>query len=214
MRYKQTVVVFVVAIALLTVKAKGGEQEPRKTSEQLNSVEVDVGGATSYANVDTRNGAPKTDPSPTKIVEDGTKKHDAFSAKAEKAATSRNTIRGKHIKYNPYILFAMLVVPLLLTFCRQKLFLWSRGILFMFCSMEKRGMSKAPDTSKLVMGNNKTRRYKTIVFIRHGESDWNEIFNKSKLLLFTRLIRGLFREAMLFMSDHSVFIDSPLSKKE
>ena len=59
MRYKQTVVVFVVAIALLTVKAKGGEQEPRKTSEQLNSVEVDVGGATSYANVETRNGAPK-----------------------------------------------------------------------------------------------------------------------------------------------------------
>ena len=214
MRYKQTVVVFVVAIALLTVKAKGGEQEPRKTSEQLNSVEVDVGGATSYANVETRNGAPKTDPSPTKIVEDGTKKHDAFSAKAEKkAATSRNAIRGKHIKYNPYILFAMLVVPLLLTFCRQKLFLWSRGILFMFCSMEKRGMSKAPDTSKLVMGNNKTRRYKTIVFIRHGESDWNEIFNKSKLLLLPRLIRGLFREAMLFMSDHSVFIDSPLSKE-
>ena len=103
MRYKQTVVVFVVAIALLTVKAKGGEQEPRKTSEQLNSVEVDVGGATSYANVETRNGAPKTDPSPTKIVEDGTKKHDAFSAKAEKKLRHReilfveNTLNTTHI---------------------------------------------------------------------------------------------------------------------
>eukprot|EP00943_MAST-04B_sp_MAST-4B-sp1_P009346 g9346.t1 len=121
--------------------------------------------------------------------------------------------RAKHIRYNPYVLFAMMIVPLLLTFCRQKLFIWTRGILFMMFSMEKRGMSKAPDTDKLVMGNSQTRKVKTIVFIRHGESDWNEIFNKSKVLLLPRLIRGLFREAMLFMSDHSVFIDSPLSKE-
>ena len=125
----------------------------------------------------------------------------------------RQQHRQKHIKYNPYVLFAMMIVPLLLTFCRQKLFIWSRGILFMFISMEKRGMNKAPDTAKLVMGTKQNRRSKTIVFIRHGESDWNEIFNKSKVLLLPRLIRGLFREAMLFMSDHSVFIDSPLSKE-
>ena len=68
MRFKQTAVVFAVAIALLAAKVKGVEQEPRKTSEQLNSVEVDVGGATSYANVDTRDGAPKANPPPTKKI--------------------------------------------------------------------------------------------------------------------------------------------------
>ena len=33
----------------------------------------------------------------------------------------RQQHRQKHIKYNPYVLFAMMIVPLLLTFCRQKL---------------------------------------------------------------------------------------------
>jgi broad specificity phosphatase PhoE len=52
-----------------------------------------------------------------------------------------------------------------------------------------------------------------VIFIRHGESDWNLIFNKNKLLLLPRLIWGLIREACNYMFDNSVFIDSPLSSE-
>lgn len=69
---------------------------------------------------------------------------------------------------------------------------------------------KAPDSGKLT--EEETNR-KTIIFIRHGESDWNEIFNKSKLLLLPRLIFGVMREILYIPTSHSVFIDSPLSKE-
>lgn len=54
---------------------------------------------------------------------------------------------------------------------------------------------------------------KTVIFIRHGESDWNEIFNKNKLLLLPRLVWGIIRETLYIPTSHSVFIDSPLSKE-
>lgn len=70
---------------------------------------------------------------------------------------------------------------------------------------------KAPDTV-LLKGLSPPVR-KTVIFIRHGESDWNEIFNKNKLLLLPRLIWGIVREVLYLPTSHSVFIDSPLSKE-
>ena len=70
--------------------------------------------------------------------------------------------------------------------------------------------TQAPDAGQL-QDVSPTR--KTVVFVRHGESDWNEIFNKSKLLLLPRLLYGVFRELLYIPTSHSIFIDSPLSKE-
>mmetsp|Transcript_63626 Transcript_63626/g.138501 ORF Transcript_63626/g.138501 Transcript_63626/m.138501 type:complete len:362 (+) Transcript_63626:70-1155(+) len=55
---------------------------------------------------------------------------------------------------------------------------------------------------------------KRIVFVRHGESAWNECFNRrlDPWFLF-RLLTALYREAMLLLCLDSVFIDSPLSSQ-
>ena len=129
---------------------------------------------------------------------------------SETAPEDKPAKKKKKSQNNPFVLITILIVPILLSFCRAKLYFWCRGIVFLLLSSEKRGMSKAPDTEKLIKSKS---RKKTIIFIRHGESDWNEIFNKSKIKLLPRLIRGLFREAMYFVTDNSVFIDSPLSQE-
>jgi broad specificity phosphatase PhoE len=54
------------------------------------------------------------------------------------------------------------------------------------------------------------------VFVRHGESTWNEIFNRDTglqrlLWMPLRVVRGLVREASALLSSESTFLDSPLS---
>eukprot|EP00929_Paragymnodinium_shiwhaense_P008479 TRINITY_DN112435_c0_g1_i1.p1 TRINITY_DN112435_c0_g1~~TRINITY_DN112435_c0_g1_i1.p1 ORF type:complete len:439 (-),score=129.33 TRINITY_DN112435_c0_g1_i1:80-1396(-) len=110
----------------------------------------------------------------------------------------------------------LIVVPLVALFCHAKLFLWLKGIFFFVLSSEKKGMSKAEDTANLVSAikGADALESKIIIFVRHGESDWNQIFNKSKLLLLPRLILGLFTElTMLPSASNSVFIDSQLSEE-
>lgn len=52
---------------------------------------------------------------------------------------------------------------------------------------------------------------KTIVFIRHGESSWNEMFNRGFGPGFVlRVVRGLILEFHRMTLGDSVFIDSPL----
>eukprot|EP01060_Flectonema_neradi_P003501 TRINITY_DN1225_c0_g1_i1.p1 TRINITY_DN1225_c0_g1~~TRINITY_DN1225_c0_g1_i1.p1 ORF type:complete len:372 (+),score=46.45 TRINITY_DN1225_c0_g1_i1:42-1157(+) len=52
---------------------------------------------------------------------------------------------------------------------------------------------------------------KEIIFIRHGESQWNEIFNRGKLLLLPRLLINIVVELMYLPFKHkSVFLDSCL----
>lgn len=53
---------------------------------------------------------------------------------------------------------------------------------------------------------------KRVVFIRHGESDWNEIFNRGFGPMFpVRVVTGLLRELFKLPSRDSLFVDSPLS---
>jgi hypothetical protein len=92
----------------------------------------------------------------------------------------------------------------------RSLALWLRGLLFCITWMEKKNFKKAPDAKKYL--NGKILSERTLIFIRHGESDWNEIFNKEKALLLPRLFFGLLREfTKCFHSQDSVFLDSPLS---
>eukprot|EP01063_Lacrimia_lanifica_P005449 TRINITY_DN1321_c0_g1_i1.p1 TRINITY_DN1321_c0_g1~~TRINITY_DN1321_c0_g1_i1.p1 ORF type:complete len:361 (+),score=123.34 TRINITY_DN1321_c0_g1_i1:69-1151(+) len=52
---------------------------------------------------------------------------------------------------------------------------------------------------------------KEFIFIRHGESEWNEVFNRSKVMLVPRLVVGIVREFFHMPFKHqSLFLDSPL----
>eukprot|EP00924_Labyrinthula_sp_SR-Ha-C_P010287 maker-scaffold_23-snap-gene-2.4-mRNA-1 protein AED:0.28 eAED:0.28 QI:200/1/1/1/1/1/2/59/369 len=76
--------------------------------------------------------------------------------------------------------------------------------------------SKLPSTSK---NNFKTNNKKRIIFIRHAESAWNEVFNKGfnlqekngKKSFPNRLFSALGLEFKMLTSLDSVFFDSPLS---
>ena len=95
----------------------------------------------------------------------------------------------------------------------RSIFLWLRGLLFCVTWREKSGFNKALD-ALIFSKSTKNTIIKQIIFIRHGESDWNEIFNKEKLLLLPRLFFGILRECTkCFNSQDSVFLDAPLSEE-
>ena len=54
-----------------------------------------------------------------------------------------------------------------------------------------------------------TKRY---IFIRHGESEWNEVFNRGfhPIKFPIRLIKAIIREFILLVSKDSIFVDTPL----
>jgi broad specificity phosphatase PhoE len=91
---------------------------------------------------------------------------------------------------------------------KARLALWSNW--YFLLSRDKtcrKPVDGPPDFSK-----ESARRVK-IVFIRHGESEWNAVFNVGyKVFLPFRLVRALITEmAMLFRED-SIFFDAPLNK--
>ena len=90
--------------------------------------------------------------------------------------------------------------------------LYLSGTLQFVVSSEKKGMKRGIVSPDEVL-QCKTVEKKTLVFIRHGESVWNEMFNKGFIphsFLF-RLFRGILREFFLLTTRDSVFYDSPLS---
>mmetsp|Transcript_17643 Transcript_17643/g.25444 ORF Transcript_17643/g.25444 Transcript_17643/m.25444 type:complete len:353 (+) Transcript_17643:1076-2134(+) len=84
---------------------------------------------------------------------------------------------------------------------------------FMIYSKDSKGVgpkyNKDPDLIASTTTSNKRKR---LVFIRHGESDWNNVFNKGfNLSMFARLANAIRQEFFLLPSADSVFIDSPLN---
>lgn len=58
----------------------------------------------------------------------------------------------------------------------------------------------------------KKKRSKQVIFVRHGESQWNTVFNRGLNGTFpARLGSALQKEAQMFPTLNSVFVDSPLS---
>jgi hypothetical protein len=85
------------------------------------------------------------------------------------------------------------------------------GISFMILSKDGKGVGPKynpdPDTIK-----DRIVEKKTIIFLRHGESDWNNVFNKGiNLSIFSRLFKALFEEFKLIFRLDSKFMDSPLN---
>lgn len=65
-----------------------------------------------------------------------------------------------------------------------------------------------PDPKLMVNYNDK----KTIIFLRHGESDWNNVFNKGiNISMIKRFFSSLIEEYMMIFKLDSKFIDSPLN---
>jgi len=93
----------------------------------------------------------------------------------------------------------------------RKLGLYVYGLTHMLVSAERR-YHKAPDSGAMASA----RRRKRVIFIRHGESTWNETFNRGFGPLFpVRVARALLREVWLFLltKPYSVFMDAPLSSR-
>jgi hypothetical protein len=92
-----------------------------------------------------------------------------------------------------------------------KLQLYVEGMLFMVMSKDAKGLGpKYNPDPKLV--EKKPTVTKRIVFIRHGESDWNDVFNKGfGPSMLVRLVKAMIREMKLLVTMDSVFLDSPLN---
>lgn len=92
---------------------------------------------------------------------------------------------------------------------KARLAAWS--VWYFLASGDKK-LLKATDTA-IDKANPDCRRV-TIVFIRHGESKWNSVFNVgSKLLLPWRLLKALISELMVLFALDSIFFDSPLNSE-
>jgi len=99
-----------------------------------------------------------------------------------------------------YIIF-LIVIP------KGRVALW--GFWYFLVSGDNK--TRKPDDDPFQMDSPGCKRMK-VIFIRHGESDWNAVFNVgSKALLPIRLAQGLIREAFMVFDQDSLFIDSPLS---
>ena len=94
----------------------------------------------------------------------------------------------------------------------RKVRLYVFGGLTMVFGRDKRWESKRVDSQTVrVM---RTVTVKRLIFVRHGESEWNLIFNTgSKALMPFKLVAALLRELRFFFAcdDGSVLFDSPLT---
>jgi hypothetical protein len=99
-----------------------------------------------------------------------------------------------------------------------KVRMYSSALVFLCCSTDKkvpkRKVAEVDLTSTGINEKNVvSRKKKTMIFIRHGESTWNDTFNKSKLpwYFLPRLIYAWLYELSLIFVKDSWFFDSPLS---
>jgi len=123
------------------------------------------------------------------------------------------TVVGKE-EVPPDVLLGWIISIMLLYFLallsnrKGRLGIW--GFIYFFASSDKK--CRKPDDSTPAFTAPSCKRMK-VVFIRHGESEWNAVFNEgSKLTMPIRFFSALFAELLMFFEQDSVFFDSPLSK--
>lgn len=105
------------------------------------------------------------------------------------------------------------ILPVLL----QKCYLYTYSFIFMIASADTKGLKKV-DPPPLNVSGAKLVEKRRVVFLRHGESEWNLVFNKKPIILLPfRLVIALIREwLMIFLHPgvvDSIFIDSPLNQE-
>lgn len=85
----------------------------------------------------------------------------------------------------------------------NKFDIFLNGIYFLIISKDSKGLGpkKNPDPDLVKDSPSTTKR---LIFIRHGESDWNDVFNKGlNLSMFGRLFKAIYRELMLLHTNDS-----------
>eukprot|EP00927_Polykrikos_kofoidii_P077646 TRINITY_DN74569_c0_g1_i1.p1 TRINITY_DN74569_c0_g1~~TRINITY_DN74569_c0_g1_i1.p1 ORF type:complete len:414 (+),score=59.28 TRINITY_DN74569_c0_g1_i1:66-1244(+) len=98
-----------------------------------------------------------------------------------------------------FLFFIVIVTP------KGRLSIW--GVFYMLLSRDKRSRKRSHDTLDF-----ETSRYVKVVFIRHGESEWNYIFNRGSIFVRPfRYLIGLVKEFCMLFEQDSLFLDSPLS---
>lgn len=100
----------------------------------------------------------------------------------------------------------------------KKTTVYASSVAHLFLSNEKKGLktlSKEMDSDASVISESQLKGSRTIYFVRHGESQWNYVFNRGFGLSFPlRLARGLLLElTSLFDHRNSFFVDAPLSDR-
>mmetsp|Transcript_15384 Transcript_15384/g.22853 ORF Transcript_15384/g.22853 Transcript_15384/m.22853 type:complete len:335 (+) Transcript_15384:140-1144(+) len=91
----------------------------------------------------------------------------------------------------------------------RKMRLITVGLLHMLLSKDKKSKLEY-DPSQVELDSDSVS--KRLILIRHGESEWNEVFNRGFDISFIfRLISALVREVIMLSTRDSVFFDSPLS---
>eukprot|EP00485_Elphidium_margaritaceum_P000951 CAMPEP_0202693924 /NCGR_PEP_ID=MMETSP1385-20130828/7921_1 /ASSEMBLY_ACC=CAM_ASM_000861 /TAXON_ID=933848 /ORGANISM="Elphidium margaritaceum" /LENGTH=348 /DNA_ID=CAMNT_0049349685 /DNA_START=153 /DNA_END=1200 /DNA_ORIENTATION=+ len=88
------------------------------------------------------------------------------------------------------------------------------GAYYLLMSQDKSFQLPRYDPGEVIAAKDKIMRQqsKTLILIRHGESIWNEVFNRGiNWKLPFRLMYALCRETVLFVTSDSVLYDSPLS---
>ena len=96
--------------------------------------------------------------------------------------------------------------------------LWVSGWVYMFLSKDKKGLKKTPDPGMAEDGwgeNDDGVQSIKLLLLRHGESTWNETFNRgyNPIFFIPRLVYAFAYETWLLASGvrDSWFYDSPLS---
>ena len=90
--------------------------------------------------------------------------------------------------------------------------LYASGFLLMVVGRDKRWRRKPPSQSDVQAQS--TTKTKKLLFLRHGESEWNLVFNKGpKPLIPFKLVAALLREfrMLVALDPGSVLFDSPLN---
>jgi broad specificity phosphatase PhoE len=92
-----------------------------------------------------------------------------------------------------------------------KLNLFSKGTIHMLFSRDKKWKKMKEDPREVL--NQKNTQSKTVIFVRHGESEWNSIFNRGIAKLPPRLVMGWIRETLLLPTRDSIFYDANLNQE-
>lgn len=95
----------------------------------------------------------------------------------------------------------------------KKIELYLDSIGFMIYSKDTKGLGPKynPNPDHIKDQDLPSKRF---IFIRHGESDWNNMFNKGvNLSMIRRLVNGFTDEGKVLFENKSFFIDSPLNEE-
>jgi broad specificity phosphatase PhoE len=114
----------------------------------------------------------------------------------------------------------------------RKLHLFAIGVLHLLFSSDKQWLNqlqqcerdlKDPNEEEELLGDAAARdggqqlqqgKVKRIIFVRHAESEWNVVFNRGlHWRALVHFVRACVREWLMLPTQHSIFIDSPLSRR-